>query len=308
MKMKRMPMLWLLVLMMLGSAQAGECGGRPESLQPVGWRAAEETALDVPYVPTPEKVVAKMLAMAEVGADDLLYDLGSGDGRIVIMAARERGARGVGFDLNPERIAKSRENAAAADVTGLVSFRHQDLFEVDLSEATVLTLYLLPSVNLRLRPKILRELQPGTRVVSHAFDMEAWRPDETATVEGNSIYFWVVPANVAGTWEWREANGAGGDRVLHLVQEFQEVSGTLIAGEEELPLRDVVLQGERLEFTVEEDAGGSRAPVRYEGVVNGDAITGRVAPAGASGEEAAWAARRDPATALPLDGAEAVGL
>ena len=149
---------------------------------------------DVPYVPTPEEVVDEMLKVANVTKDDVVYDLGSGDGRIVITAVKKYGAkRGVGVDINPERIREANANAQAAGVTDRVKFVEQDLFEMDLKDATVVTLYLLPDVNLKLRPKLLRELKPGTRIVSHAFDMGDWTPEKTLTVDGRSVYFWVVP-------------------------------------------------------------------------------------------------------------------
>ena len=156
---------------------------------------AQQTAVkkDVPYVPTPETVVEEMLKMAEVGKTDVVYDLGCGDGRIVITAAQKYGARGVGYDIDPQRISESNANAAKAGVTDRVKFSVQDLFTADFKEATVVTLYLLPEVNLRLRPKLLAELKPGTRIVSHAFDMGDWKPDKTAEIDGRMIYFWVVP-------------------------------------------------------------------------------------------------------------------
>jgi predicted O-methyltransferase YrrM len=160
--------------------------------------AKPEDRLDVPYVPTPTEVVAKMLSMANVNKKDLLYDLGSGDGRIVITAAREFGARGVGYDLNPQRIKESNENARRAGVTNRVRFTQQDLFEADLSGATVVTLYLLPDVNLKLRPKLLRELRPGTRIVSHNYHMGDWQAEAVAEVEVKGtkhyVYSWIVPA------------------------------------------------------------------------------------------------------------------
>ena len=150
---------------------------------------------DVPYVPTPHEVVAEMLKMANVTKDDAVYDLGCGDGRIVIAAAKEYGARGIGVDINPQRIAEANENAEKAGVTDRVKFMTQDLFETDLSEATVVMLYLLPDVNLKLRPKLFRELKPGTRIVSHSFDMGDWKPERSADVSGRKIYFWTIPAN-----------------------------------------------------------------------------------------------------------------
>ena len=150
-------------------------------------------ARDVPFVPTPEKVVDRMLEIAKVGPNDLVYDLGSGDGRIVIAAAKKHGARGVGIDIDPERIKEARANARSAGVSDRVEFREADLFKTDLSEATVVTLYLLSSVNLQLRPKLLSELKPGTRIVSHDWDMGDWKPLKTEKVGSNTVYYWVVP-------------------------------------------------------------------------------------------------------------------
>lgn len=160
--------------------------------------AQDEADFEVPYVPTPETVVAEMLKVASVKKGDVLYDLGSGDGRIVITAARKYGARGVGYDLNPERIQEANENAKKAGVTDRVQFRQQDLFKADLHEASVVTLYLLPSVNLKLRPKLFAELKPGTRIVSHDFDMGDWKPEKTIDLDGHKIYYWVIPANAKG--------------------------------------------------------------------------------------------------------------
>lgn len=157
--------------------------------------AAPQRTPDVPYVPTPQEVVDEMLKVAEVKKGDVIYDLGSGDGRIVITAAQKYGTRGVGIDINPERIREANENAQKAGVTNRVKFLQQDLFESDIKEATVVTLYLLPDINLKLRPKLLRELKPGTRIVSHAFDMGDWKPDKELEVGGRRIYYWVIPAN-----------------------------------------------------------------------------------------------------------------
>lgn len=153
--------------------------------------------LDVPYVPTPESVVAKMLELAKVKKNDVVYDLGSGDGRIVITAAKQYGARGVGYDIDPQRIKEANENARAAGVTDRVRFVQGDLFQADLSEATVVTLYLLPEINLRLRPKLLKELKPGTRIVSHNYGLGDWDPIRTETVDAGPgdhlVFYWVVP-------------------------------------------------------------------------------------------------------------------
>jgi SAM-dependent methyltransferase len=154
----------------------------------------EKKKLDVPYVPTPQTVVDAMLSLAAVTKDDVVYDLGCGDGRIVISAAKKHGARGVGVDIDPDRIQEANANAKTAGVSDRVKFIEQDLFQTDFKDASVVTLYLLPDINLKLRPKLLSELKPGTRVVSHAFDMGDWKPDKTESVDGNrTIYFWIIP-------------------------------------------------------------------------------------------------------------------
>jgi precorrin-6B methylase 2 len=160
------------------------------------WVVAQETATrtpDVPYVPTNQDVVDGMLKLAKVTKNDVVYDLGCGDGRIVITAAKKYGATGTGIDINPQRIKEAKQNAAQAQVTDKVTFMEGDLFETDFSKASVVTLYLLPSVNLKLRPILLKQLKPGTRIVSHAFDMGDWKPDQKIEVNGSTIYFWTVP-------------------------------------------------------------------------------------------------------------------
>lgn len=155
----------------------------------------QQKTRDVPYVPTPQTVVDEMLKIAAVTKDDLVYDLGSGDGRIVITAAKKYQAHGIGVDIDPERVKEANANAVQAGVTDKVKFIEQDLFETDLKEASVVTLYLLPEVNLRLRPKLWKELKPGTRVVSHSFDMGDWKPEKTVKVGERTIYYWVIPQN-----------------------------------------------------------------------------------------------------------------
>ena len=147
---------------------------------------------DVIFVPTREAVIEAMLDAAKVGPDDIVYDLGCGDGRIVAAAAK-RGARAVGIDIDPQRIKEANANAAQNGVTGKVQFRQEDLFEADIREATVVTLYLLPSLNVKLRPRLMEMLRPGTRIVSHDFDMGDWQPDETIAVDGKTVYLWTIP-------------------------------------------------------------------------------------------------------------------
>jgi predicted RNA methylase len=148
---------------------------------------------DVIFVPTPQEVVDAMLKVAKVSQSDVVYDLGSGDGRIPITAAKTYGARGVGIDIDPQRIREANANAKTAGVTDKVKFLNQDLFTTDISEASVVTLYLLPSLNLKVLPKLMKELKPGTRIVSHAFDMGDWKPEQTLNVNGRTVYYWTIP-------------------------------------------------------------------------------------------------------------------
>ena len=217
--------------------------------------AVDETDLEVPYVQTPRPVVAAMLDLAGVGADDYLIDLGSGDGRIAIMAA-QRGARALGVDLDPDRIAEASLAAQVAQVETRARFRREDLFATPLREASVVTMYLLPQVNLRLRPRLLTELRPGSRIVSHNFTLGDWAPDETREIGSSHIYLWIVPAVAEGRW----AVESGGN--LELEQHFQEIGGSL----EGRPIRDAVLRGRRLHFSVD-GPGGVRT---YAGII-GDA-------------------------------------
>lgn len=201
---------------------------------------------DVVFVPTPQPVVEAMLQLAKVKRDEIVYDLGCGDGRAVITAARDFGARGIGVDIDPERIQESRENAQSAGVSNRVEFKQADLFEMQFADADVLFLYLLPALNVRLRPRILDELRPGTRVVSHAFTMGEWTADETIEVDGIIVYFWVVPAKVAGDWDVTLADGSKG--TLALTQEFQMLDGTLKIDGQTQVLRDARMNGSKMKF------------------------------------------------------------
>ncbi len=182
----------------LGACGASGVAGALAYSMPLLAQVAQETRTpDVIFVPTPNDVVNKMLEMAAVTAKDVVYDLGCGDGRIVITAAQRNGARGVGIDIDPERIREANENAARAKVTDKVNFVLGDLFEADISEATVVTLYLLTELNLKLRPKLMRDLRPGTRVVSHAFAMGNWKPERSESVSGSAVYLWRIPPRKA---------------------------------------------------------------------------------------------------------------
>jgi precorrin-6B methylase 2 len=217
---------------------------------------------DVVWVPTPQPLVEKMLDMAKVTPQDFVMDLGSGDGRTVITAAK-RGAHAMGIEYNPDMVELSRKNAAKEGVTDRAEFVKADLFETDLSKASVITMFLLPQINMRLRPKIL-DLKPGTRIVANTFTMEDWNADEIATVGEDcttwcTALLWIVPAKVEGAWTL--PNGQ-----LALQQQFQMLSGTLRRGSESLPVTEGRLRGDEISFT----AGGAT----YTGKVNGNAIEG----------------------------------
>jgi SAM-dependent methyltransferase len=218
--------------------------------------------LDAPNVSTDMQVVDAMLGLAEVRPDDYVIDLGSGDGRILIAAARSNGARGFGVDIDPAMIRVSNDNARAAGVAGKVSFRQQDLFRTPLAEADVLTLYLTAEVNARLRPRILAEMRPGARVVSHDYDMGDWRWDERRRVGESSVFLWTVPARVGGSWTLT----VDGESVpLALTQNYQQVSGTAGTARVEQGR----LSGADIRFIT--SAGGRRRT--FEGRVDGNRIT-----------------------------------
>ncbi len=274
---------------------------------------AQQRPPDVPYVPTPEEVVREMLRVARVGKEDVVYDLGCGDGRIVITAAKEFGAkRGVGVDIDPERIRESNENARKAGVTDRVRFFQQDLFETDIRDATVVTLYLLPSINIKLRPKLFRELRPGSRVVSHDFDMcdyceeegsakciRGWHPDRVLRVRGpyreHTVYYWVIPSGVAGTWRWTVSTPRGErEYVLRLSQRFQRVSGSVTTDNQSTPITNAQLVGNQLTFTVTREIRDQKVTMRFEGRVEGDTITGSVEiQGGPFAGKRNWVAKRD---------------
>jgi precorrin-6B methylase 2 len=227
---------------------------------------------DVVWVPTPQALVNKMLDMAKVTPGDFVMDLGSGDGRTVITAAK-RGARALGVEYNPDMVELSKKNAAEAGVSDKATFVKADLFETDLSRATVITMFLLPQINMKLRPKIL-DLKPGTRIVSNSFTMEDWEADETATVEEDctswcTALLWIVPAKVEGTWAM-----PSGD--LKLTQTFQMLSGSL--GNQ--PIADGRLRGDAISFTV----GG----ITYTGTVNGSSMSGSMS----GGSNGSWTATK----------------
>ena len=252
-----------------------------------------EPTLDVPFVPTPMVVVDEMLRLANVGPADVVMDLGSGDGRTVIAAAKKFGARAVGVELDPHLLIQSEESARQAAVEARVKFVEQDLFKADLSAATVITMYLYPSVILKLRPRLLA-LRPGTRVVSHDYNLGEWRPDRTSTIR-KDVYLWIVPAQVGGRWQMRLALPPI-ERVieLDLEQRFQEISGHASVNGQSGPVWEAKLSGRQLSFIVIDGTDpGQETGLYFEGRVTGDTIEGRVTR-GVGNEQAAaqWRAVR----------------
>ncbi|MGE5818238.1 MAG: class I SAM-dependent methyltransferase [Deltaproteobacteria bacterium] len=241
-------------LLLFAAGAVAQAQPAKEEYQPQVGQAGK----DVVWVPTPQALVDRMLDMGKVTAKDYVIDLGSGDGRTVITAAK-RGAKALGIEYNPDMVELSKRNAAKEGVTDKASFVKADLFESDFSQATVITMFLLPDINLRLRPKILN-LKPGTRIVSNSFDMGEWKPDETVNAgEGCTnwctAYLWIVPAKVEGTWKLPQGE-------LALKQTFQMVSGTLKNGANTTQISNGKLNGDQISFT----AGGTQ----YTGRVNGN--------------------------------------
>lgn len=233
-----------------------------------------QRAPDVVFVPTPHDVVDEMLAVARVGPNDVLYDLGSGDGRIVIAAAKRFGIRATGIDIDPRRITESHFNADSAGVRNLTEFTNADLFETDLSEASVVTLYLLPELNVRLRPKLFSELRPGSRVVSHSFAMGDWKADSTLMVDTRMVYFWVIPADVSGEWSFKLGTSAG-DRDLDMTigQQYQQVTSSEVRGAGRMGVESATIRGDSVRFLLR-DAGDASATLELAGKVEGDLMHG----------------------------------
>jgi len=234
---------------------------------------------DVIWVPTPMNLVEAMLDMAQVTRSDYLVDLGSGDGRIPIAAAK-RGLRALGVEYNPDMVGIAREKARKEGVADRATFQEGDIFETDFSRATVVTMYLLSDLNLRLRPTIL-DMKPGTRVVSHSFSMADWEEDERIDVEGGTAYLWIVPAKVEGVWIWKEGLD---EAVLTLRQDFQKIEGGLKIGDRERQLSNAFLEGDKIRFEVNSPAGNRR----FSGMVSGKTIKGT--STGSGGKIAPWSA------------------
>jgi hypothetical protein len=255
---------------------------------------------DVPFVPTPPGVVAAMLGIAGVGPEDYVIDLGSGDGRIVIAAAKQRGARGLGVEIDGTLVSTSRREARREGVAGRVEFMEQSLFLIEIGQATVITMYLFPRLMMQLRPRLFAELKPGTRIVSHDFDMESWRPDARVTVPvpektygppSSEVYLWIIPANAAGAWQWRASDGAAAvEYELTLSQTFQMLEGRALVGGQPGRLEGGRMRGDELRLMLTADVDGRTLRHEFNGRVDGDTISGKMRLPG--GGETAWNAAR----------------
>jgi hypothetical protein len=242
---------------------------------------------DVIWVPTPDDVVERMLVMAQVTPNDYVWDLGAGDGKIAIMAAKKFGARAVGIEYNADMVKHANANAQNAGVAGngpgKAVIRHGDIFATDFSQASVVTLYLLPALNMKLRPQLL-SMRPGTRVVSHSFSMEDWEADEISTLDGRRAYFWLVPANVMGAWN---LDAGAHKHELTLEQTFQKVSGTVTLGPVQAGLRDARLRGANISFAYLDSSGVRRD---FTGRVTGGRMEGSFRDE--KGAEGKWTATK----------------
>jgi len=255
-----------------------------------GLHAATAATLDVPtpYIPSTHGNADDMLRLARVTPNDVVYDLGSGDGRIVIAAARDYGARGVGIDIDPALVRQSTENARKAGVAERTAFRASDIFAVDLREATVVTMYLLSGLVAKLEPKLLAELKPGTRIVAHDYGFEQWQPDRKLQISKNYMLY-VVPAKVAGGWRIEAAMTRGREFLLEWQQQYQQVRGGVRVQGGFLPALEARLEGGKVSFVLVEDD----VSYRFEGAVDGDAMSGVVRyGVGPKQNEQRWSARR----------------
>ena len=259
---------------------------------------------EVPYVQTPQHVVDKMLEVAGVGPKDYVIDLGSGDGRMIITAAKKFGARGFGVDLDTNLVKRANALAAKAGVADRARFYARDLYKTDFRPATVITVYLLPEVNLMVRPKLLATLRPGTRVVSHDYDMGEWEPDQSFVLDvpdkpvgrdkKSSVFYWVVPAKASGKWRWQlPAEGRPQVFELALNQKFQHIEGTLTIDGRRAGITDAKLSGTKVSFSATLENNGAPLRYRFSGRIAGDSIKGRARIMHGQAEKRhAWKAKR----------------
>ena len=238
---------------------------------------------DVIWVPTPDEVVDRMLRMAQVTPNDYVVDLGAGDGKIAIAAAKKFGARALGIEYNPDMAKHAQRNVEKAGITGRAKIVQGDIFASDFSQATVITMYLLPALNLKLRPQLL-SMRPGTRVVSHSFNMEDWEADETSNMDGRRAYLWVIPANVMGGWTLE----TGAEKAeLTFEQRYQKIDGNVALGPVHAGLRDARLRGFQISFAYVDNAGARRD---FTGRVSGNRMEGSFRAE--TGAEGRWSATK----------------
>jgi len=275
----------LLILLMLaaGTCPAGEQKAQVNFSDSSGGEySATSDNLDVPYVPTTMQVVRTLLDLGSVGPDDFLIDLGSGDGRIVITAAKEYGARGFGVDLNKDLVALSKKYAVAEGVEKKADFFVRDIFKTDIRAASVVSMYLLNEVNIQMRPKLLAELKPGSRIVSHDFHMGEWRPDRMVHLDigkyyqvDTVLYLWIVPAKVNGWWHWK-MSFSGEDHTfdLDLNQNYQNINGVVKNRDYNLQIFDADLKGDQIKFSLFAEVNARMVRQDYTGRVQGNTIVG----------------------------------
>jgi len=270
-------------------------GAAPAAAAQVG---EQHSQADVPYYPTPPQVVEAMLKLADVGPKDYVIDLGSGDGRILIAAARSRGARGLGVEIDAVLVDTARDMARRAGVADRVKFIEENLFTTELDRATVLAMYLYPRVMAQLQPRLFAELRPGARIVSHEFAMEGWAPDARATVPvpdkpygppSSEVLLWIMPANAAGAWRWRLGDR---DYDAELTQSFQVLQGRARAGGREARVEQGRVRGDEIRFILGAGADGQAVRQELVGRVSGDTISGRISAGGASHDWRATRVRR----------------
>lgn len=260
---------------LLCGALFGAVAGTPALAAEGGYTpSVGQEGKDVIWVPTPQALVERMLTIAQVKPTDYVVDLGSGDGRTVITATKKFGARALGLEYNADMVELSRRNAEKEGVADRAQFQRADIFATDFSSATVVTMYLLPSLNIKLRPTLLN-MKPGTRVVSHAFTMDDWNPDQTENVEGRTAYLWIVPAKVEGAWR---VDAGGKTYELDIKQRYQVLTGQAKSGGAAVQFRDGTVRGEEVTFTLVEGGAartfiGKAAGDRLDGTARGSAET-----------------------------------
>ncbi|MDR2728637.1 MAG: class I SAM-dependent methyltransferase [Chitinispirillales bacterium] len=254
----------------------------------------ERCEYDAPFVPMPLDIVNVMLELAAVTHEDMVFDLGCGDGRVVISAAAI-GARGVGIDIDAVRISESEENAKLIGVEDQVKFFQTDIFQVPLAMASVVAIYLLPDVNIKLRPKLLNELKPGSRIVSHDFDMGEWAADSVVKTEKSDVYLWIVPANVSGTWNWSYGDKTGKSYSMCVTQKYQHLSGNIVDGSANAAFKELELRGDKVRIIIDE---GNRGKTILSGTVKENTIEGTATLP--NGSKQKWRAARTASTMTPI--------